>query len=282
MSTIGAPIMHPTDFSDLSMNAFIHALSLSIAAKSKLYVIHITNPKAADEWQSFPHVRQMLARWGLLDADASTAAIFDRLGVQVVKVEIESRDPVHGLTRFLAGHPSGLMVLATRGREGLPRWVNPSIAEAMSRASHLQTLFIPAATRGFVDPAGGSLDLRRILIPVDHHPAPIPALQAIQQFYRGLGATPEIHLLHVGAIPPVIARITDASQERSMPAPIEVRGGDVVEGILQTAKHLEADLIAMATAGHHGLLDAVRGSTTERVLRRAPCPVLAIPVGRQA
>ena len=122
MSTIGAPIMHPTDFSDLSMNAFIHALSLSIAAKSKLYVVHVTNPKAADEWQSFPHVRQMLARWGLLDADASTAAIFDRLGVQIVKVEIGSRDPVHGLTRFIAGHPSGLMVLATRGREGLPRW----------------------------------------------------------------------------------------------------------------------------------------------------------------
>jgi nucleotide-binding universal stress UspA family protein len=39
----------------------------------------------------------------------------------------------------------------------------------------------------------------------------------------------------------------------------------------------QANLIAMPTAGHHGFLDAVRGSTTERVLRHAPCPVLAVP-----
>jgi nucleotide-binding universal stress UspA family protein len=282
MSMIGAPIMHPTDFSDLSMNAFIHALRLSLAAKSKLYVVHIADDKDTDAWRSFPHVRQMLARWGLLEAAASTAAIFDRLGVQIVKVEIESQEPVHGLTRFLAGHPSGLMVLATHGREGLPRWVNPSVAEAMSRHSHLQTLFIPAGTPGFVDPSGGALNLRRILIPVAHHPAPIPAIQAIQQFYRSLGAAPEIHVLHVGAAAPVIAHVTDASHERPVEVPIEVRSGDVVEAILQTAMGLGADLIAMATAGHHGLLDAIRGSTTERVLRRAPCPVLAIPVGRQA
>ena len=37
-----------------------------------------------------------------------------------------------------------------------------------------------------------------------------------------------------------------------------------------------ADLIGMATAGHHGFLDALRGSTTERVIRQAPCPVLTI------
>ena len=38
-----------------------------------------------------------------------------------------------------------------------------------------------------------------------------------------------------------------------------------------------ADLIVMATEGHQGFLDAIRGSTTERVLRQAPCPVLAVP-----
>jgi len=37
------------------------------------------------------------------------------------------------------------------------------------------------------------------------------------------------------------------------------------------------DMIGMATAGHHGFLDALRGSTTERVLRRSPCPLLAVP-----
>jgi nucleotide-binding universal stress UspA family protein len=33
----------------------------------------------------------------------------------------------------------------------------------------------------------------------------------------------------------------------------------------------------MATAGRDGFLDALRGSTTEQVVREAPCPVLALP-----
>jgi nucleotide-binding universal stress UspA family protein len=33
----------------------------------------------------------------------------------------------------------------------------------------------------------------------------------------------------------------------------------------------------MATEGRQGFVDAVRGSVTERVVRGAPCPVLAVP-----
>ncbi len=58
----------------------------------------------------------------------------------------------------------------------------------------------------------------------------------------------------------------------AVPVNVEVRQGDVVETILQTAAEIDADLIAMPTAGHRGILDALRGSTTERVLRHAPCP----------
>lgn len=45
--------------------------------------------------------------------------------------------------------------------------------------------------------------------------------------------------------------------------------------ILDSAE--EADLIVMATEGEHGIIDAMRGSVTERVVRDAPCPVLAVP-----
>ena len=53
--------------------------------------------------------------------------------------------------------------------------------------------------------------------------------------------------------------------------------GDVVETIWGQAADLEADLIVMATQGHDGFLDALRGSTTERVLNGADCPLLAVP-----
>ena len=51
--------------------------------------------------------------------------------------------------------------------------------------------------------------------------------------------------------------------------------GDVVEAILRHAE--DADLVVMATRGREGVLDALRGSVTSRVVGAAPCPVLAVP-----
>jgi nucleotide-binding universal stress UspA family protein len=56
-----------------------------------------------------------------------------------------------------------------------------------------------------------------------------------------------------------------------------VRQGDVVGCILEEDAQWGADLLVLATQGHQGFLDALRGSTTERVVRGARCPVLAIP-----
>jgi nucleotide-binding universal stress UspA family protein len=56
-----------------------------------------------------------------------------------------------------------------------------------------------------------------------------------------------------------------------------VRSGDIIDAIVQTATDMATNLIVMSTDGRNGFLDALRGSHSERVLRRAPCPLLAIP-----
>ncbi len=56
-----------------------------------------------------------------------------------------------------------------------------------------------------------------------------------------------------------------------------VRSGDAAKEIVSAANEHRADLVIMSTAGRHGFLDALRGSTTEQVLRRVRCPVLAVP-----
>jgi len=53
--------------------------------------------------------------------------------------------------------------------------------------------------------------------------------------------------------------------------------GHVERQILQAAHECRADLIVMTTLGHHSFLDALRGSTTERIVRNSTCPVLALP-----
>ena len=42
------------------------------------------------------------------------------------------------------------------------------------------------------------------------------------------------------------------------------------------------DLVVMASRGHDGFLDALRGSTTERVLRQVTCPLLVGTVSPDA
>jgi nucleotide-binding universal stress UspA family protein len=54
--------------------------------------------------------------------------------------------------------------------------------------------------------------------------------------------------------------------------------GPVVETLLAEAQ--AADLVAMPMVGAQGLVDALKGSTTERVMREVTCPVLAIPATR--
>ena len=56
-------IVHPTDFSDASADAFAHALRIALTAKAKLYILHVAMSPADEDWMSFPHVRETLARW---------------------------------------------------------------------------------------------------------------------------------------------------------------------------------------------------------------------------
>jgi nucleotide-binding universal stress UspA family protein len=84
-----------------------------------------------------------------------------------------------------------------------------------------------------------------------------------------------MHLLHVGKTAPVLH---NSSSDDAGGLPVLFRLGNIVKSIIDAAVEFEIDMIVMPTAGHQGVLDALRGSTTERVLRHAPCPLLAISV----
>ena len=62
----------------------------------------------------------------------------------------------------------------------------------------------------------------------------------------------------------------------------EIGIGTPYKLIIEKAKQEGADLIVMSTHGRTGLAHMLIGSVTERVLRRAPCPVLAVPALKKA
>jgi nucleotide-binding universal stress UspA family protein len=66
------------------------------------------------------------------------------------------------------------------------------------------------------------------------------------------------------------------TRDRPIKAEMLVRRGNPLEVILQTAEELACDLIVVGIARGDTLVRAILGSTTERLVHRAPMPVLVV------
>ena len=271
-------ILHPTDFSPASEKAFAHALAVALLRQTEFIIFNVGKNKSKESgWKQFPAVRKTLERWNLLEKDSPKSAVFDQLGVSLMKVSTTAMNRTTAILKYLETNPIDLVVLATEGREGLPRWINRSKAEAIAQASRTITMFVPAEGKSFIQLENGDISLKSILIPVDHQPTPTAAIVYATRAAQALGVdgTVEIVLLHVGNDDSVLD--VDLPENSAWKFRKEVRSGDPVEEIISAANQFSADAIFMATAGHEGILDAMRGSTTEQIVRKAPCPLIAIP-----
>jgi|RhiMetdeSRZDD1v2_1073273.scaffolds.fasta_scaffold758922_2 nucleotide-binding universal stress UspA family protein len=52
--------------------------------------------------------------------------------------------------------------------------------------------------------------------------------------------------------------------------------GDAFDSIMTVSKERDADLIVMGTHGRRGVAHALLGSIAEKLVRRAPCPVMTV------
>ena len=76
----------------------------------------------------------------------------------------------------------------------------------------------------------------------------------------------------------LLARIGGARGQPSEAPGIAVLTGNAADEILAQIAECNADVVVMGTQGLEGAKRMVFGSTTERVLRESPVPVLAVPV----
>lgn len=263
-------IAHPTDLSAQGTAAFEHALSLALANRCRLDVLHVEESGGAEDWADFPQVRRTLQRWGVLPPGAPVEAVREIAGVAVRKVGIHDRDPVEGMSRFLEKHPSDLIVMASHGRAGIDRLLNSSVSAELVQTVRVPTLILGPSARPFIDPANGRLAISKILVPVDHDPDPHEAILVLEQIAETFSAM--LDFIHVGTAAPALR------DGRNGPRGVRTVAGPVVETLLAEAQG--ASVVAMPMAGARGLVDALRGSTTEQVVREVSCPVLALPVAR--
>jgi len=267
-------ILHPSDFSEASEVAFVHALKLALVTGARLTLLHVVEGQGT-EWTDFPSVRATLVKWGLLPQGSPKSAVHE-LGIQVRKVIETDADPAESVLHYLGRHGADLVVLAPHRHAERVGWLHHSVSEPILRNRGQMTLLVPAGVRGFVSVAEGSVSLRSMVIPITNQPRPQPAIAAAMQLAHDLkcpeGIFTLVHIGDEGTMPAVATPEFPGWQWQRETIP-----GGVVEGIVGTARRHHADLIVMGTDGRHGFLDALRGSHSERVLRHAPCPLLAVP-----
>jgi nucleotide-binding universal stress UspA family protein len=146
------------------------------------------------------------------------------------------------------------------------------------------------------------MTIETVVVPMDFSDSSTAALAYAKQLADAFGAS--VHLLHVipdpaahpwaaeaysGSLSAILAELKADAQknlEKALPAADRKRyrstlttavGAPFSEIIDYVKKH-DVDLIVMGTHGRGALAHAILGSVTERVVRFAPCPVLAVRV----
>ncbi len=268
-------IAHPSDFTETSQVAFVHALRLGVAAKASVKMVHVSPDNVRGRLREFPGVRDTLERWGMLPEGSSREAVAS-LGISLEKVVVAQPDPVDAIRRFLIKHGSSLIVLATHRRS---MWFDSSRAVPISQGAAWSTLFIPDGSSGFVSSGTGAFTLRNIVLPVAEQPHPGRAFEAMAELVQLTGLSGiTAHVLHVGTAATLPAIPRDLPSGLTLEVHLLSEGASPVDQIVKLTLAEQADLVVMPTAGRDGLMDVLRGSTVEQVLTRIECPLLAIPV----
>jgi nucleotide-binding universal stress UspA family protein len=96
-----------------------------------------------------------------------------------------------------------------------------------------------------------------------------PFQKPVRDYYRELERQTEDRL----------TRLTREIVGEAIPFRVVVTTGSPHRQIVAAIKKEGADMVVISSHGHSGLAHALLGSTAERVLRKAPCPVLVVRSG---
>lgn len=290
-------ILCPVDFSDGSRQAVDVALALARDAGAELRVVHIaqqvpalvpfTDPLAQVPTPWTPEELEAVRR----DLVAFVTAEGRGSGVRVECVCLQG-NPARQILKDAESVPADLIVLGTHGRSGFTRFLLGSVTEKVLRHASCPVLTVPPRASGAL-PAGARL-FSRIVAAVDFSDSSQAALKEAISLCTQYGAS--LTAVHVVEPIPTYAESgipgLDANLEREaahgylknllerlapgFKAEEVVLIGHAGRGVLQTAETARADLIVAGVHGRNAMDLMFFGSTANRLVREAVCPVLTI------
>lgn len=294
-------ILVPIDFSRPSLKAIPYALAIARQFESDVHLLHVVDSSQypPPTLLTLPLLPQ--AEWNRrLRRRLEAVALKYRVNGSVSPLEPRSGTAYEEICAIAGELKADLIVIATHGYTGYRHMFLGSTAERVVQHSRCPVLVVRLHARhweGVRDPrTRKGFQLAKILVPTDFSECSRAGFDSGVQLARDLNA--ELRLVHVinshaypfgdkyAALD--AARLMDEAaqaaqkQMRRMAAKAgvryscEVRRGSSAIEICKAANE-DADLIVTSTHGRTGVGHVLIGSTAERVVRYARCPVLVIP-----
>ncbi|MBW2272092.1 MAG: universal stress protein [Deltaproteobacteria bacterium] len=293
-----ATIVAATDFSPTAELALERAKELAREHGARVVLAHAITlqPFAAGgpELGTLPSDFEYQVREASVKRLENLAEAIRGEGIDV-ETKVHSGLPAGMANSVAAEVDADLMVIGTRGLSGFKHLVLGSTAEEIIRHAPCPVLTVHPGDAHALD------RLAKVLVPTDFSEDALRAAREVTHLFRSQAGSAHILLVHAGQLPPLVQPILEelsfepftiedlaasarerleAEAERIRAAGFEVevvvRVGDPAAVITELVASEGVSLVAMGTRGHSGLKHLLLGSTAERVVQHAACPVLTV------
>ena len=256
-------IIHATDLKPDGEDTFTHAVALARDMKAKLVTLHVTEGEAVAE---APKVRDVLEKF------SGEAVEIDH----DVLIKEQRKAPKKDLLEAARTLKPSLVVVGTRQQQSEEKKsFRASVSEVAALDIEGPTLVTHIGQRGLIDD-DGALQIRRVLVPIGDGAEARDTIQGLTGFLDRLGIDDvDLFLLRVGD-DDVLEHLQIPERDGWRWHKEVKKSGFVSNTVAEVCEAKDIDLIAMATRGQDGFVDVFSGTHTQKVIRRAPRPVLAI------
>jgi nucleotide-binding universal stress UspA family protein len=287
-------ILCPVDFFGASDTAVRYATGLARTYDAKIHLLHAVEPIISTDYDYPLNVNAVIK---------SMKQSSDREMKKLVAKVKESRVVVEGKVRFGNVHDQimraiavlkpDLVVMGTHGHRGLDRWFMGSTTEGLLRHSPVPLLTITTPKKM----SATKPHFRHILVTTDFSDGTTDALAyAFSMAQKNESRITLLHVIHdiaadvsgkyrdplVKGIGKQLEELVPAEAWNTCKVATRVETGMPYQVILRILEKEKIDLLVMNIHGKGMLERALLGSTAERVVRAAKCPVMLIPPMKKA
>jgi nucleotide-binding universal stress UspA family protein len=290
-------VLVPTDFSAASIHSLQYAIGVCREMGATLSLVHVVPtlfPADSSHIGAVVEEKRMVKEAKLFLENFREKEIPQSIAGSNV---ILTGSPWHEITELAATDKFDLIVIGTHGHTALQHLWLGSTAENVVRHAPCAVLTVREQQIAVFMPGENPIHARKILVPTDFselsNKAVEKAVALAQRFNAKIDLVhvlepapyPEFGYVHIPMKEGGLRKEAEGQFEKlraRIPALAElvnytpVRTGNAPYEIVQTARQLNSDLIVIGTHGRTGIKRLALGSTAEKVVRHAPCPVLVL------